>query len=291
MKFLRFTGIILAAGVCLSNTGPASAAQLYDMSQFLKQGHPFAQTNTYPTAVVTQPTQPAAPKVKARSASATSQPSAPASLKSEPGTGSRWYNGLYASLNLQGGYSNIGDRETTNITGVTDRRVNDWVGGNSGSIGYNWKRFGVPLRTETEFFIRYRFDLDYRGTTAGTSHGYTNEVATFGGMVNLFYDFDYSWKKIRPYVGGGAGIARHWSQSVRRNLIDNSTASQDTRTNALTWAAMIGLNYEWKKHWLLKMEGRYQDFGEVESGPFGDADTITGNYTTTDLLLGVVYTF
>jgi len=52
---------------------------------------------------------------------------------------------------------------------------------------------------------------------------------------------------------------------------------------------MGGFNYHWTPNWLVRIEGRYQDLGEVENGPFADNDIIAGHYTTTDLVLGVIY--
>jgi len=293
MKFKYPVGVAVIAALSIVSIEPVQAAQLYDMNQFLNQGHPFVNPSAYPAVNAPRQPQPVRPVTNSSTTAApvkAAQPTASGSVAASP---TSLFDGLYATLNLQGGYSIIGDAETTNITGLTERRGKDWVGGNSVSIGYDWKKFGFPVRTESEFFIRYRFDLDYRGTAGGNLQGYTNEVATFGGMINMFHDFKYSWRKFRPYVGAGLGIARHWSQSVRRELdtVAFTKSTQDTRVNALTWAAMLGFNYEWKKNWLWRVEGRYQDFGEVESGPFGDSDTITGNYTTTDLLLGAMYKF
>jgi len=28
-------------------------------------------------------------------------------------------------------------------------------------------------------------------------------------MLNLYYDFDFSWRKLRPFVGAGVGYAWH----------------------------------------------------------------------------------
>jgi len=293
MKFKKFGGTALVALLLVTVVAPANSAQLYDMNQFLNQGHPFVNPTVYPTVNAPSRAQPVAPVVKSRATAIPANATAPMTSEPTAETNSGILNGLYLTLNLQGGYSTIADPKAPNITTLIERRGQDWVGGNSAAIGYDWKKFGVPIRTETEFFIRYRFDLDYRGTAGGNLQGYTNEVATFGGMFNVYHDLKYSWRKFRPFVGAGIGIARHWSQSVRRELdtAANTKSTQDTRTNALTWAAMLGFNYEWKKNWLLRAEGRYQDFGEVESGPFGDNDTITGQYTTTDLLLGVMYKF
>ena len=293
MRFCNSAVAAVIAALCIENVAPVHAAQLYDMSQFLNQGHPFVNPSAYPTVIAPRQTQSVQPVVSSPTKTVSVKSAQPASSDTMAPSSSNMFDGLYATLNLQGGYSIIGDAETTNITSLIERRGKDWVGGNSVSVGYDWKKFGLPVRTESEFFIRYRFDLDYRGTAGGNLQGYTNEVATFGGMVNVFHDFKYSWRKFRPYIGAGIGIARHWSQSVRRELDTPAftKSTQDTRVNALTWAAMLGFNYEWKKNWLWRVEGRYQDFGEVESGPFGDSDTITGNYTTTDLVLGAMYKF
>jgi len=73
------------------------------------------------------------------------------------------------------------------------------------------------------------------------------------------------------------------------NTFNNARSSQDARTNDLAWNVMGGFNYHWTPNWLVRIEGRYQDLGEVENGPFADNDIIVGHYTTTDLVLGVIY--
>jgi len=285
------SGIVIGISVIPS----AEGAQLYDVNRFLSQSHPFA--NPAPAAVFRPAPAPmsGAPIVgtKVRSAAPTTQANPAPIPATDTYSSGGMLDGFYATLNLQGGYSNIGNTQANNVTGLTERRVNDWVGGNSASFGYNWKKHGVSIRTELEGFLRYRFDLDYRGTSNGTLYGYMNEVATAGGLINAYYDFNFSWKKMRPYVGAGVGIARHWSQSVRSDLSTalDTKSTQDTRVNSLAWAAMVGFNYQWKKNWLWRMEGRYLDLGEVESGPFGTSDVFTGDYTTTDLLLGAMYLF
>ena len=293
MYKLKFFTVISGFAIVLSIMSSAHGAQLYDVNRFLKQTHPFA--TPAPVAIIRPAPVPAAgvPIVRAKTRSASPAVQTNAAPMAEASSSSRFLDGFYATINLQGGYSNIGDTEKTNITGLTERRVNDWVAGNSGSVGYNWKKHGVSIRTELEGFLRYRFDLDYRGTSNGTLYGYMNEVATAGGLINAYYDFNFSWKKMRPYVGAGVGMARHWSQSVRSDLSTalDTKSTQDTRVNSLAWAAMLGFNYQWKEKWLLRMEGRYMDLGEVESGPFGTSDVITGQYTTTDLILGAMYLF
>lgn len=278
-------------------TNPAAAAGLYNFNYFLSQPHPFAQPG-YPPAVA--PARPAAPAslryVPARQPAPPSAPAAgtpvktPAAVEMAETGQESFLDGFYYSVNLVGGYSTIHDPELTNITNLEVRRDEDWVGGNSGSIGYDWDRkFGVPVRTELEPFIRYRFDLDYRGNSGGFLQGYTNEVASFGAMVNGYYDIDFEFWNFKPYVGAGIGMVRHWSQAVRTNTFNNARSSQDARTNQLAWNVMGGLNYHWKPNWLFRIEGRYQDLGDVENGPFADNDTITAHYTTTDLVLGVIY--
>jgi len=196
-------------------TSPASAAGLYDFNYFLNQPHPFAQPGYPPAAAPVRSAAPPVPRyVPARQSAPRPAPAAgtpattpPAVEMAETGQGS-FLDGVYYSVNLVGGYSTIHDPELTNVTGLEVRRDEDWVGGNSGSIGYDWdKKFGVPVRTELEPFIRYRFDLDYRGTSGGFLQGYMNEVASFGAMVNGYYDIDFEFWNFKPYVEAGVGLS------------------------------------------------------------------------------------
>lgn len=264
-------------------------AQTYDFSRFLSEPHPF---DVRPAP----PPPPAAPQTiqPVRDSRAT-RPAQPVSeTRVDPGeSGERWWRGLYGTVNLVGGYSWMRDAEYKNGTNLVLRRDEDWVGGNSVSLGYDWLRTGVPIRSEIEALIRYRFDLDYRGTAGGNTQGYTNEVATLGAMFNLYYDFRFLGPKWRPYLGAGVGFARHWSQSVR-NTVDiagDTRNTQDTRTNNLAWAAMAGFVWHWRPEWGLRVEGRYTDLGDVVSGPFASGEEITTHYTTVDLVLGVMYQF
>ena len=282
---------IIATAPLLGGAPSALAAALYDFSYFLSQGHPFANT---PTGMA-QPVSPSSSSLRTAPVG-TPNPTAgttpSAAVPEMADMGSSASGGIYFSVNANGGYSTIHDPETTGITGLQERRDEDWVAGNTIAVGYDWAKHGWPVRTEIEVFIRYRFDLDYRGTAGGNLQGYTNEIGTYGGMVNGYYDLPFEWKKFSPYVGASIGMSRHWSQAYRKELSTaaNTRVSQDTRTNQLTWAVMAGFIYQWKPNWGFRAEGRYWDLGEVENGPFGNNDTITAKYTSLDLMLGITYT-
>ncbi len=276
---------ILIAIVVLAAPGRAEATNtLYDFNRFFQAPHPFA----VPTAAQPQQPQPAATPRPAKTTSGSEIQVAESDGAFLGGV----FRNFYATANVTGGYSWMRNHEFVNGTGLQERRDEDWVAGNTISVGYDWAHLGAPIRTELEVLTRYRFDLDFRGTAGGNLQGYMNEVATLGGMLNAFYDFKFK-KKWRPYVGGGVGIARHWSQARRTNLgaanADDSVISQDTRTNNFAWALMGGFVYNWNPDWGVRVEGRYTDLGEVVNGPFGDADTITSDYDALDLLIGITY--
>ncbi len=281
---MRMLGrIILCAIAVWAAPGAAEAAgTLYDFNRLFETPHPFAGS-----AAPAQPAPTATPR-PAPHATATGQQ---ATASGGARTDGIWRN-TYFSANTTGGYSWMRNHETVNITGLEERRDEDWVAGNTLSVGYDWSHLGAPIRTELEVLTRYRFDLDFRGTAGGALQGYMNEIATLGGMLNAYYDFKFV-KKWRPYVGAGVGIARHWSQASRTNLgaanADESKISQDTRTNNFAWALMGGVIYNWTPHWGVRVEGRYTDLGEVVNGPFGDSDTITSDYDAMDLLVGLTY--
>lgn len=283
---------VLGLVIFLSAGTPALAGnKIYDFTYFLNQPHPFAIQAPAPLPAAAPATPGAvAPAPTPRYATGAEVPPAPQPSGQPAGDDERWLGGVYLTVNAIGGRSFMSDHEYTGGSGLVVRRDVDWVAGNSGALGYSWEEFGYPVRSELELGLRYRFDLDYRGTVGGIVRGYTNELATFFAMLNGYYDFeleDWNWT---PYLGAGVGAARHWTQSERKNFGGATAAdSQDQRTNAFSWALMGGATYNWNRNWAAKIEGRYWDLGDVTSGPFASNDKITGHYTTYDLVLGITY--
>jgi len=200
--------------------------------------------------------------------------------------------GYYVSLDLIGSIAEVRDHTYTGGTSLEIRHDDDEVGGNSLAVGYDWRDSGLPIRTEIESGVRYRFDLDYRGTNnVGDVIGYKTNLATAFAMINGFYDF-HMWENWTPYLGAGIGWAGNRAESARDNHGDFTTQHHTQWTHNVTWTMMGGFIYNWSRHWGLGVEARYADLGDVEVGPFEEGDKIEAQYTSLfDLVFGLTYVY
>ena len=200
--------------------------------------------------------------------------------------------GYYISLDLIGSIAQVRDHTFTGGSSLEIRHEDDEVGGNSLAVGYNWRNSGLPIRTEIEGGVRYRFDLDYRGTTDnGNIVGYKTNLATAFAMVNGFYDFHMS-RNWTTYLGAGVGWAGNRAKTARDDHDDYTTQHHTQWTHNATWKVMGGFIYNWSRHWGIGMEAGYADLGNVVVGPFEAGDKIEGQYTSLfDLVIGLTYAY
>ena len=199
------------------------------------------------------------------------------------------HSGDYLSLLLIGGISQVDD--VTSSSGALElRNVSDEVGGAGLTVGYNWAKKGLPIRTEIEYHYRARFDFDTRVT--GTA-GYENQLSTHALIVNSYYDYQMN-DRWALFAGGGIGWAQNVSDVARVPLGNGGGAKNElvTRTNNLTWNAALGVIWSFAQNWDAEFRYRYIDLGEVESGPHIDGTTLKAeSYTSHDLILGITYRF
>ncbi len=122
----------------------------------------------------------------------------------------------------------------------------------AGAIGF---KLTPQLRVEAE--------LSHSSATISSA-----EVINFGAfevggsldstiaMVNVYYDFDFNWKKIQPFIGAGIGYGWHEGE------IDNAlgfTASGSSDASGYLWQVGGGLRYPVTDSLSLITAYRYMD--------------------------------
>ena len=197
------------------------------------------------------------------------------------------HSGDYVSFLMIGGISKV-DGVTASSGTLEIRNDADQVGALGLTVGYNWAKKGLPIRSEIEYHYRARYDFD---TRVLGSAGYEDQLSTHALIVNAYYDYQMN-DRWAVFAGGGIGWAQNVSDVARVPLAAGTKTELVTRTNNLTWNAALGVIWSFSRSWDAEFRYRYIDLGEVESGPHIDGTTITAtSYKSHDLILGITYRF
>ena len=91
------------------------------------------------------------------------------------------------------------------------------------------------------------------------------DIETKMAMLNLYYDFDFSWRRVRPFVGAGVGYAWHDANidnvgGVAQNISESSSG--------LVWQLGGGMRYPLGKDINLIGAYRYLDGQDIDLGPY-----------------------
>jgi opacity protein-like surface antigen len=196
-------------------------------------------------------------------------------------------SGDYLSVLLIGGVSAVDD-VTTSAGTLQLRNDADEVGAMGLTLGYNWAKKGLPIRSEIEYHYRARFDFD---TRVLGSAGYENQLSTHALIANVYADYQMN-DRWALFAGGGLGWAQNVSDVARVPIGGGAKTELVTRKDNFTWNATLGVIWSFAKNWDAEFRYRYIDLGEVESGPHIDGTTIRAkSYTSHDLILGLTYRF
>ncbi|MCL7744746.1 outer membrane beta-barrel protein [Guyparkeria hydrothermalis] len=82
------------------------------------------------------------------------------------------------------------------------------------------------------------------------------------GLVNLSAVLDASWP-VEPYVGLGAGYARH--DMARFNITNDSATINSDTSGGFAWKVLLGATYPVSEHMSLDASYAYTDYGEAKS--------------------------
>ena len=195
--------------------------------------------------------------------------------------------GDYLSVLMIGGVSKVDD-VTVNSGNLELRNVNDTIAAVGATIGYNWAKKGIPLRTEIEYHYRVRFDFDTRVTGQA---GFENQLQSHVILANAYYDYRLK-DRWTLFGGGGVGLAQNVSEVDRVPIPAAAKTERTDRKNNLAWNVAFGAIYSLNERWNTEFRYRFIDLGKVESGPHTGSRTIkAGRYTSHDLIVGITYCF
>ena len=198
-------------------------------------------------------------------------------------------HGRYLGLRFIGSVAEIQDTTATNFNGTLQiNHDDDLVAGNSVILGYRWK--SIPIRTEIEVGVRYRFDYDHRDTGAPVT-GYENNLSTVTGLVNIAYEYRNS-SNFTPYFGGSLGWAQQNSEVTRNNLVARQVEKFSGDSHNFAWGGIVGVTWNFSKHWDTDFGYRFVNLGNVDTGVSSVGTRLEGeDYLSHDVLFTVNYRF
>ncbi|MGE0095346.1 MAG: outer membrane protein [Alphaproteobacteria bacterium] len=151
-------------------------------------------------------------------------------------------------------------------------------------LGAGGYRFGNGFRAEGELGYR-RSSADTTQVNSGPEFNTEGSMSALSFMANGYYDFDVGMK-IKPYIGGGIGVARVSANDLRFNgsqLADDSDA-------VFAYQAIGGLGYDLTQNLTAFVEYRYfatldPTFNATSGGDY------ESQFMSHNALLGVRYNF
>ncbi len=204
-----------------------------------------------------------------------------------------WYVGFRAVPTL----AQAEDEAITGGSGGTFRQQDGDLGsgrqaviGAAAMVGYHWNELGLPIRTELEYTHRFRLDFDTE-SSGPPKVGYNSDATSDSIMLNLYFDISTdSWW--RPYFGVGLGWSRNNADTRRGDVSTVARQNLENSVDNFAFSAAAGLRFAISPNWVGEIGYRYIDLGEIDTGTFSTGDRITAdNYTSHDLILGLVYMF
>lgn len=89
-------------------------------------------------------------------------------------------------------------------------------------------------------------------------------------MVNLYYDFDFTWRKIQPFIGAGVGYG--WYESEVNNVL-GITSGASSEADGYVWQVGAGFRYPVTESLSLISAYRYMDGQDLEFSTNEEVDT------------------
>ncbi|MGE4505005.1 MAG: outer membrane protein [Desulfovibrionaceae bacterium] len=194
----------------------------------------------------------------------------------------------YGFGDISGGATDPGVDANATSTGFDDE--DGWLA--AMAVGYDWSGQGVDLRTEVEYSFYHGVDYDAQNTTAADKADMSADIDVQTLMFNVYYDFENS-TSFTPYIGVGAGIAMI-SCDVDYGAgygVGVNVADGDADATNFAWSVSGGVSYELTDYVDLDLQVRYVDFGDTDEYADGNYKFQADDLSSTDVLIGVRYTF
>ena len=137
-----------------------------------------------------------------------------------------------------------------------------------GSLGYAFDNVGIGgIRVELEYAYREN-DVEAVFFPGPVRQLESRDNSSGSVMLNAFYEFDTGVEWVRPYVGGGLGIAGVESDTVYAppsGNRDNPTVEIGGSTETeFAYQFIAGFTVPVSEHWEAFIEGRYYETGDPD---------------------------
>ncbi len=146
----------------------------------------------------------------------------------------------------------------------------------AGALGL---RLTPQWRVEGEI-SRRNADADRIDFAAGGSFELGGNLESWLYMLNLYYDFDWEWQNIRPFLTAGIGLASHEAQ------IDTPAGGVPAATDdslGFAWALGGGLKYRVNPDVAITGNYRYVGTSDIE------VDSYDVEYSNHEMRIGIEY--
>lgn len=154
-----------------------------------------------------------------------------------------------------------------------------------GSIGYQFGSTAVPVRIETEYLRRYKYQYNSNTLFVGRSESLKSDIVSQTVLGNLFIDIPVT-DMFMVFIGGGMGVAFNRTHS---QFIDGGTTTKSSTDRvAYSWMGSAGMGVQ-PTDWLaVTLSYRYSDLGDVRwSVDQSGFQMNSGSFRAHEALLGI----
>jgi opacity protein-like surface antigen len=195
----------------------------------------------------------------------------------------------YVTIRQSGGHAEFKDlRNTGSRPGAIQKdNENDLTTASGIAVGFDWRKYNFPVRTELEYFHDYRFDFNSQLLSTMPGTGSENNIEADTGLLNVYYDIRLTDRWV-PYIGGGVGFSSVRSNSNFANFATGTTESKVGRNEGFTWSLAFGLNYFFTERWSAQIGYRYTNLPGLTIGPFSNGVQVgSDHFDKHELVLGI----
>ena len=209
--------------------------------------------------------------------------------------GEGWFS-PYLEARLGGSYTQIDSiRNTTDVANpapVNMTSTDDLVAVMGLAAGMNFKKLGVPVRSEIEY--AYHTELNYNPDPvfvgAGIPTRAKTKVDSHVLLANFYYDIE-TGTAFTPYVGAGLGAAWNVTKATGTVIATGASAEYNRTTVALAWDVCAGCAYALSDKWKITGGYRFLDLGKVVWGDHNTAQLTSKEIVSHEVLVGLRYEF
>jgi len=192
--------------------------------------------------------------------------------------GAEWNNdGVY--VRGEGGWTNIDDNSFATGAGTVSNKYED--DGYSYGAAIGMKK--GPMRYELEG-LHQESDVKSNSLAGAPLAGSGGTAELNAAMANVYYDFGNG--RLKPYIGGGAGIA----EMKMDNISGGGATLMDDSDSVLAYQGMAGVSYQLNPCWSVNAEYRYVGTNDAELTTPGGATSKVA-YDSNNVMLGLTYKF